>query len=103
MKIEKYNKLRSSLETFAFEKNFYPLALTLYLFSFLGNIFLVLFSFFFIKDVTDSIPLLFEYQPQFFTGFILLFMIGYELFKRFSFEQLSLYILKTKRFTVHMF
>jgi len=103
MKIDKFNKLKGSLETFAFEKNFYPLSTTLYWFSFLGNIFLVLFSYFFIKDVTNSIPELFKFQDIFFSVFIFLFMSGYELFKRFSFEQLTLGILKTQRFTVNIF
>lgn len=103
MKIEKFNELKSSLETFAFEKNFKKLAVTLYWFSFLGNIFLILFSFFFIKDVTNNIPELFKGQGIFFSIFVMLFMIGYELFKRFSFEQLTLAILKTKKFTINLF
>jgi hypothetical protein len=103
MKIEKFNKLKSKLETFAFEENFKPLATTLYYFSFLGNVFLILFSFFFIKDVTNTIPLLFEGQNIFFSIFVLLFMVGYELFKRFSFEQLTTSILKTRKFTVNIF
>lgn len=103
MRIEEFNKLKSNLETFAFEKNFKKLATTLYWFSFLGNIFLVLFSFFFIKNVTNSIPKLFEGQEVFFAGFVMLFMVGYELFKRFSFEQLTLSILRTKEFTINIF
>jgi hypothetical protein len=102
MKIEKFNQLKSSLETFAFEKNFKKLALTLYWFSFLGNIFLVLFSFFFIKNVTDSIPELFKGQGIFFSVFVMLFMVGYELFKRFSFEQLTMAMLKAKKFSINI-
>ena len=86
MKLDKYFKLKNDLETFNFEKNFNPLSRTLYYFSFLGNIFLILFSYFFIKDVTNSIPQLFPGQGIFFSIFIVLFMTGYELFKRFSFE-----------------
>jgi len=103
MKIDKFNKLKSKLETFAFEENFSPLAKTLYYFSFLGNIFLVLFSFFFIKDVTNTIPSLFTGQSIFFSIFVLVFMTLYELFKRFSFEQLTTAILKTRKFTVNLF
>ena len=88
MKLDKYNKLRAKFELFSFENNFFTLDKVLYYFSFLGNIFLVLFSYFFIKDVTNTIPPLFPGQDIFFSIFIILFMSGYELFKRFSFEQL---------------
>lgn len=97
MKIDKYFKLQYELETFSFEKNFSSLSNTLYYFSFLGNIFLILFSYFFIKNVTDSIPTLFTGQGIFFSVFIVLFMTGYELFKRFAFERLTSAILKAKR------
>lgn len=99
MKLNKYFKLKSELETFSFEKNFNPLSKTLYYFSFLGNIFLVLFSYFFIKDVTNSIPALFTGQGLFFSIFIILFMTGYELFKRFAFEQLTFSVVKLKKLT----
>jgi len=96
MKLDKFYKLRNELETFSFEKNFNPLSKTLYYFSFLGNIFLILFSYFFIKNVTDSIPELFSGQGLFFSVFIILFMTGYELFKRFAFEQLTISIFRHK-------
>jgi hypothetical protein len=102
MKLDKYFKLKNDLETFNFEKNFNPLSRTLYYFSFLGNIFLVLFSYFFIKDVTDTIPTLFSGQGIFFSVFIVLFMTGYELFKRFAFEQLTSSILRVRKFTVNI-
>ena len=85
MKLDKFFKLKNELETFNFENNFNSLSKTLYYFSFLGNIFLILFSYFFIKDVTNSIPVLFTGQGVFFSIFIILFMTGYELFKRFAF------------------
>ena len=103
MKLDKYFKLKNDLETFNFEKNFNPLSRTLYYFSFLGNIFLILFSYFFIKDVTNSIPQLFPGQGMFFSIFIVLFMTGYELFKRFSFEQLTSTVLRTRKFTTNVF
>jgi ABC-type multidrug transport system fused ATPase/permease subunit len=103
MKLDKFLKLKNDLETFSFEKNFNFLSKTLYYFSFLGNIFLVLFSYFFIKDVTNSIPNLFTGQALFFTVFIILFMIGYELFKRFAFEQLTVSILKIKKLNPNIF
>jgi hypothetical protein len=102
MKLDKYFRLKNDLETFNFEKNFNPLSRTLYYFSFLGNIFLILFSYFFIKDVTNSIPSLFTGQGVFFSIFIILFMTGYELFKRFAFEQLTFSIVKLKKLTVNI-
>jgi len=99
MKLDKFFKLRNDLETFSFEKNFNPLSSTLYYFSFLGNFFLILFSYFFIKDVTNSIPTLFPGQEVFFSIFIILFMVGYELFKRFAFEQLTQSAVKFRKFT----
>lgn len=102
MKLNKYFKYRSELETFSFEKNFNPLSKTLYYFSFLGNIFLILFSYFFIKDVTNSIPQLFVGQSLFFSIFIILFMTGYELFKRFAFEQLTFSVVKLKKLTTNI-
>ena len=102
MKLDKYNKLKNELETFSFEKNFNPLSNTLYYFSFLGNIFLILFSYFFIKDITNGIPKLFAGQDLFFSVFIILFMTGYELFKRFTFEQLTSTIVKYKKLTLNI-
>lgn len=102
MKLDKYFKLKNDLETFNFEKNFNSLSKTLYYFSFLGNIFLILFSYFFIKDVTNSIPQLFPGQGLFFSIFIILFMTGYELFKRFSFEQLTSTILRVRKLTANV-
>lgn len=102
MKLDKFYKLKNELETFSFERNFNPLSKTLYYFSFLGNIFLILFSYFFIKDVTNSIPTLFSGQGLFFSIFIILFMTGYELFKRFTFEQFTLGVLRTKGVTFNI-
>jgi hypothetical protein len=101
MKINKFNKLKEEFEIFSFEKNFNPLSTTLYYFSFLGNIFLILFSYFFIKDVTNSIPSLFKGQDLFFSIFIILFMTGYELFKRFAFEQLVISFIKAGKATLN--
>lgn len=102
MKINKFYKLRNDLEIFSFEKNFKSLSNTLYYFSFLGNVFSVLFSYFFIKNVTDSVPPLFGGQAIFFSFFIVLFMIGFELFKRFAFQQLTSSILKIRKITVNI-
>jgi len=102
MKLDKFFKLKNELEIFNFEKNFNSLSKTLYYFSFLGNIFLILFSYFFIKDITNTIPNLFPGQGIFFSIFIILFMTGYELFKRFAFEQLTSTILKVKKFTFNI-
>ena len=102
MKLDKFYKLKNELETFSFENNFSSLSKTLYYFSFLGNIFLILFSYFFIKDVTDSIPNLFTGQGLFFSIFIVLFMTGYELFKRFAFEQLTSTVLRVRKASVNV-
>ena len=102
MKLDKFFKLKNDLETFSFEKNFNSLSKTLYYFSFLGNIFLILFSYFFIKNVTNSIPHLFSGQELFFSIFIILFMTGYELFKRFAFEQLTSTILRLRTITFNI-
>lgn len=102
MKLEKFYKLKKDLETHSFETNFKSLSTTLYYFSFLGNIFLILFSYFFIKDVTNSIPTLFNGQALFFSIFIILFMTGYELFKRFAFEQLTATVLRVGKATTNV-
>lgn len=102
MKLEKFYKLKNELETHSFETNFKSLSTTLYYFSFLGNIFLILFSYFFIKDVTNSIPTLFAGQGLFFSIFIILFMTGYELFKRFAFEQLTATVLRVRKATANV-
>lgn len=99
MKLDKYNKLRVKLEVHKLEQNYFTLDRILYYFSFLGNIFLIYFGYFFVKSITDSIPTLFPYQEIFFTFFVALFLTGYELTKRFVLEQLSISILQVKRFT----
>jgi len=88
MNLQKYEKLRDKFEGLSFESNFSTINKTLYYFSYLGNVFLILFSYFFLKTVTDTIPTLFTGQAVSFSIFIVLFMTGYELFKRFAIEQL---------------
>jgi len=99
MNIEEFKQLEKKFETFSFRQNFSSLNKVLYYFSYLGNIFIILFSYFFIKNVTNTIPKLFDGQDVFFSIFIILFMTGYELFKRFTFQQLIESIVKTKKLT----
>ena len=103
MKLSKYFKLKNQLEIQPFQSSFNTLKEVLYYFSFLGNIFLILFGFFFIKNVTDSIPPLFANQAVFFGIFVALFLTGYELFKRYALEQLVIAVLKSKKPTVNTF
>lgn len=103
MKLSKYFKLKNQLEIQPFQSSFSTLKEVLYYFSFLGNIFLILFGFFFIKNVTDSIPPLFSNQTLFFGIFVALFLTGYELFKRYALEQLVISILKARKPTVNTF
>ena len=103
MKLSKYFKLKNQLEIQPFQSSFNTLKEVLYYFSFLGNIFLILFGFFFIKNVTDSIPPLFANQAVFFGVFVALFLTGYELFKRYALEQLVIAVLKAKKPTVNTF
>jgi hypothetical protein len=101
MKLSKYFQLRNKLEIQPFQNSFNTLKEVLYYFSFLGNIFLILFGYFFITNVTDSIPPLFTGQQIFFGVFVALFLTGYELFKRYTLEQLVVTILKTKKPTIN--
>jgi uncharacterized membrane protein YciS (DUF1049 family) len=103
MKIDKFNKLRLKLEVFKLEQNYMTLDRILYYFSFLGNIFLIYFGYFFVKSVTNSIPTLFPFQEIFFTIFIALFLTGYELTKRFTLEQFFTGILQVKKLTGQIF
>jgi len=100
MKLDKYNSLKLKLETFKFEKSYSTLNKVLYYFSFLGNIFLIYFGYFFVKSVTNSIPQLFPYQDTFFAIFVALFLTGYELTKRFALEQMFTSMLQTAKATV---
>lgn len=99
MKLDKYNKLKLRLEIFQLEQNYFTLDRILYYFSFLGNIFLIYFGYFFVKSITASIPPLFPFQDTFFTIFVALFLTGYELTKRFVLEQLCISFLQIKKFT----
>lgn len=99
MKLDKFNKLKLKLEVHKLEQNYFTLDRILYYFSFLGNIFLIYFGYFFVKSITDSIPSLFPFQDTFFTIFVALFLTGYELTKRFVLEQVSISILQIKKFT----
>ena len=99
MKIDKFEKLKIKLETLKLEKNFFALDRVLYYFSFLGNVFLVYFGYFFIKSITDTLPDLFPYQNLFLSVFIALFLIGYELTKRFVIEQFTTFAIKIKKVT----
>ena len=102
MKLDKYYKLRSKLETYKFEKNYDTLNKVLYYFSFLGNIFLIYFGYFFVKSVTNSIPQLFPFQDTFFTIFVALFLTGYELTKRFTLEQLFTSAMQATKVTMSL-
>lgn len=100
MKLEKFEKLKVKFEVLKLEKNFFTLDRVLYYFSFLGNIFLVYFGYFFIKSITDTLPDLFPYQDTFLAVFIALFLTGYELTKRFVIEQFTVSALQIKKFTL---
>jgi len=97
MNLQRFEKLRQRFEGTSFENNFTTINKILYYFSYLGNIFLILFSYFFLKTVTNAIPQLFPGQDIFFSIFIILFMTGYELFKRFAIEQLFQNLFLKKR------
>lgn len=103
MKLDKFEKLKIRLEVFKLEKSFSALNTTLYYFSFLGNIFLVYFGYFFIKSTTDGLPDLFPYQAEFLTVFVALFLTGYELTKRFVIEQTAITALQKRKFTWNVF
>jgi len=103
MKIEKFEKLKIKFEVLKLEKNFFTLDRVLYYFSFLGNIFLIYFGYFFIKSITDTLPDLFPYQDTFLAVFIALFLTGYELTKRFVIEQFTISAIQIKRFTLGLF
>jgi hypothetical protein len=99
MEFSKYKKLEKQLETNSFELNFSTLDKTLYWFSFLGNIAIIYFSYYFFSDVVDSIPDLAGIRATIFLTFAVLIMTGYELFKRFAFEQFIVSIFKHKKVT----
>jgi hypothetical protein len=103
VRLEKYNKLKLKLEVFKLEQNFLTLDRVLYYFSFLGNIFLIYFGYFFVKSITNTIPPLFPFQDMFFTIFVSLFLTGYELTKRFTLEQFFTGLLQIKKLTTSLF
>jgi hypothetical protein len=99
MDFSKYKKLEKQLETNSFELNFGTLDKTLYWFSFLGNIAIIYFSYYFFADVVNSIPDLAGIKATIFLIFAILIMTGYELFKRFAFEQFITGAFKHKKVT----
>lgn len=103
MKLEKFEKLKVKFEVLKLEKNFFTLDRVLYYFSFLGNIFLIYFGYFFIKSITDTLPDLFPYQDTFLAVFIALFLTGYELTKRFVIQQFTISAIQIKKFTLGLF
>jgi len=103
MKLDKYNKLKLKLEVFKLEQNYLTLDRVLYYFSFLGNIFLIYFGYFFVKSITSTIPPLFPFQDMFFTFFVGLFLTGYELTKRFTLEQFFTGVMQVKKLTGSLF
>jgi len=100
MEFSKYKKLEKQLETNSFELNFGTLDKTLYWFSFLGNIAIIYFSYYFFADVVNSIPDLAGIRATIFLIFAILIMTGYELFKRFAFEQFITSVFKTGKATL---
>jgi hypothetical protein len=99
MDFSKYKKLEKQLETNSFELNFSTLDKTLYWFSFLGNIAIIYFSYYFFSDVVNSIPDLAGIKATIFLIFAILIMTGYELLKRFAFEQFITSAFKHKKVT----
>lgn len=97
MKLDKFNLLKKKFEENAFEHNFFTLDQILYWFSFLGNIFSIIFSYFFVKTVTDTIPQFFSGQGIVFAIFVIVFMTGYEFLKRFTFEQVVVHFFKVRK------
>jgi hypothetical protein len=101
--IQHLDKLQQKFEKDSFKHNFSSLNNVLYYFSFFGNIFSIIFAYFFVKNITNYIPEFFSGQEYFLAVFILIFMIGFELFKRFAFEQFVISILKIKKLTLNIF
>lgn len=97
MEFSKYKKLEKQLETNSFELNFGTLDKTLYWFSFIGNIAIIYFSYYFFADVVNSIPDLAGIRATIFLAFAILIMTGYELFKRFAFEQFITALFKYRK------
>jgi hypothetical protein len=100
MKLNQFNKFKKNFEVFYFENSFSSLNKTLYYFSFLGNIMVIFLSYFYLVEIAGNIPQTFEYQGLAISLFSIVFMTGYELFKRFSIEQLISLLMKDKKISM---
>lgn len=85
MKLEKYNQLKNTFEESNFEDSYKFTNLTLYYSSIVGNIFVILFAYFFVSSFLTGIPKHFPGQDVILPIFVILFLIMFELTKRFLF------------------
>lgn len=100
--IKKFEKLQYKFEDDSFEYNFSSLNKVLYYFSFFGNLFSIIFAYFFVQNIANFIPEFFSGQQYFVSALIIVFMVSFELFKRFAFEQYVFSILKVKKLTINI-
>lgn len=99
MKIEKYNALKQQFENQPFEAAYKHTSLILYGASILGNVFSVIFAYFFVNALTASAAVHFAGQAIILPIFIVLFLTAFELMKRFIFGNLVTTYLISKKLT----
>lgn len=85
MKLEKFNQLKTTFEESNFEQSYKFTNYTLYYSSIVGNIFVILFAYFFVSSFLIDIPKHFPGQDIILPIFVILFLMMFELAKRFLF------------------
>lgn len=101
MKIEKFEKLGTEMESGTYEENYKGIERTLFYSSFLGNIAGVIFAFFFVNQAVSSVHHYVSGQQYILPAIIIVFLSAYELLKRFVFRRFVVNLLtNTKKFTI---
>lgn len=85
MKLDKFNQLKNTFEESNFEQSYKFANYTLYYSSIVGNIFVILFAYFFVSSFLTNIPKHFAGQEVILPIFVVLFLMMFELTKRFLF------------------
>ena len=84
MQLDRYKKFQLKFENTNFESTYKWTAKILDFSSYLGNIFGVIFSFFFVNHLASQAAVHFSGQEIILPIFIVLFLSGFELTKRFT-------------------
>lgn len=101
-RIDLYYRLKKQYEDTNYYSRYRYLDIVLYYFSFFGNAVIVALSYFFLKDVINNLPYLFNGDKLIFSVFVIIFMSLYELLKRFLIDKFFMNVFEKRKYIINL-